>query len=82
MKYANRPLSLLVAGALVVTLAGCGGSAVSTLTASSAAGTVLSATESEFSLEGATAFTFTDGGMMKDIKLVVQVEGSKKADLK
>ena len=26
--------------------------------------------------------TFTDGGMMKDIKLVVQVEGSKKADLK
>ena len=63
MKYANRPLSLLVAGALVVTLAGCGGSAVSTLTASSAAGTVLSATETEFSLEGATAFTFTDGGI-------------------
>ena len=26
--------------------------------------------------------TFTDGGMMKDIKLVIQVEGSKKADLK
>ena len=26
--------------------------------------------------------TFTDGGMMKDIKLVVQVEGSKKAALK
>ena len=63
MKYVNRPLSLLVAGALVVTLAGCSGSAVSTLTASSAAGTVLSATESEFSLEGATAFTFTDGGI-------------------
>lgn len=63
MKYANRPLSLLVAGALVVTLAGCGSSAVSTLTASSVAGTVLSATESEFSLEGATAFTFTDGGI-------------------
>lgn len=63
MKYANRPLSLLVAGALVVTLAGCGSSAVSTLTASSAAGTVLSATETEFSLEGATAFTFTDGGI-------------------
>ena len=63
MKYANRPLSLLVAGALVVTLAGCSNSAVSTLTASSAAGTVLSATESEFSLEGATAFTFTDSGI-------------------
>ncbi|MGP5542141.1 YceI family protein [Psychrobacter celer] len=26
--------------------------------------------------------TYTDGGMMKNIKLVVQVEGSKKADLK
>ncbi len=26
--------------------------------------------------------TYTTGGMMKDIKLVVQVEGSKKADLK
>lgn len=26
--------------------------------------------------------TFTDGGMMKDIKLVIQVEGSKKANLK
>ena len=63
MKYANRPLALLVAGALVVTLAGCSSSAVSTLTASSAAGTVLSATESEFSLEGATAFTFTDRGI-------------------
>ena len=63
MKYANRPLSLLVAGALVVTLAGCSGSAVSTLTASSTAGTALSATESEFSLEGATAFTFTDSGI-------------------
>ncbi len=25
--------------------------------------------------------TYTDGGMMKDIKLVVQVEGSKKSDL-
>ena len=33
MKYANRPLALLVAGALVVTLAGCS-SAVSTITAS------------------------------------------------
>lgn len=43
MKYANRPLALLVAGALVVTLAGCS-SAVSTITASSAAGTALSAT--------------------------------------
>lgn len=63
MKYANRPLSLLVAGALVVTLAGCSNSAVSTLTASSVAGTALSATESEFSLEGATAFTFTDSGI-------------------
>ena len=63
MKYANRPLALLVAGALVVTLAGCSNSAVSTLTASSAAGTVLSATETEFSLEGATAFTFTDSGI-------------------
>ena len=63
MKYANRPLALLVAGALVVTLAGCSSSAVSTITASSAAGTVLSATESEFSLEGATAFTFTDSGI-------------------
>ena len=63
MKYANRPLSLLVAGALVVTLAGCGGSAVSTTTATSAAGTVLSAAETEFSLEGATTFTFTDGGI-------------------
>ena len=63
MKYANRPLALLVAGALVVTLAGCSNSAVSTLTESSAAGTVLSATESEFSLEGATAFTFTDSGI-------------------
>ena len=62
MKYANRPLALLVAGALVVTLAGCS-SAVSTITASSAAGTALSATESEFSLEGATAFTFTDSGV-------------------
>lgn len=62
MKYANRPLALLVAGALVVTLAGCS-SAVSTITASSAAGTALSATESEFSLEGATAFTFTDSGI-------------------
>ena len=30
MKYANRPLALLVAGALVVTLAGCS-SAVSTI---------------------------------------------------
>ena len=63
MKYANRPLSLLVAGALVVTLAGCSSSAVSTITASSAAGTVLSVTETEFSLEGATAFTFTDSGI-------------------
>ncbi len=63
MKYANRPLALLVAGALVVTLAGCSSSAVSTLTASSAAGNVLSATESEVSLEGATAFTFTDSGI-------------------
>ena len=26
--------------------------------------------------------TFADGGMMKDIKLTIQVEGSKKADLK
>ncbi|WP_440453788.1 YceI family protein [Psychrobacter sp. ASPA161_9] len=26
--------------------------------------------------------TYTDGGMMKDIKLVIQVEASKKADLK
>ncbi len=26
--------------------------------------------------------TFTDGGIMKDIKLVIQVEGSKKEDLK
>ena len=63
MKYANRPLALLVAGALVVTLAGCSSSAVSTITASSAAGTALSATESEFSLEGATTFTFTDGSI-------------------
>ena len=63
MKYANRTLSLLVAGALVVTLAGCRSSAVSTATASSAACTVLSVTESAFSLEGATTFTFTDGGI-------------------
>lgn len=63
MKYTIRPLALLVASALVVTLAGCSGNAVSTTTAFSAAETILSATETEFSLEGATAFTFTDGGI-------------------
>lgn len=62
MKYPSRTLSLLVAGALLVSMAGCSSNTASS-SASSAAASVLSAEESTLSLAGATAFTFTDSGI-------------------
>lgn len=57
----QRPLSLLVAAALAVSLAACSTTAASG--SSSASGTVIAAETTEYSLEGATAFTFTDSGI-------------------
>lgn len=62
MKYSNRALTLLVAGALLVSMAGCSstGSSAGSTAASAAS---LAAAETEFSLADATLFTFTDGGI-------------------
>ena len=57
----QRQVSLLVAAALAVTLAGCSTTAVSS--SASASGTVITAESTDYSLEGATAFTFTDSGI-------------------
>ena len=62
MKYPSRTLSLLVAGALLVSMAGCSSNTASS-SASSAAASVLAAEESTLSLAGATALTFTDSGI-------------------
>lgn len=62
MKYLNRALTLLAAGALLVSMAGCSstGSSAGSTAASAAS---LAAAETEFSLADATLFTFTDGGI-------------------
>ena len=57
----QRPLSFLLAAALAVSLAACSSTTASS--SSVASGTVINAESTEYSLEGATAFTFTDDGI-------------------
>ena len=60
----KRQVSFLVAAALAVSLTACGTAAISSSgSVSSVSGTVLAAESTEYSLTGATAFTFTDSGI-------------------
>lgn len=57
----QRPVSFLIAAALAVSLAACSSTTASS--SSAASGTVIAAENTTYSLEGATAFTFTDSGI-------------------
>ena len=59
----KRPLSFIIAAALAVSLAACSTASSGSSPASGASGTVIISENTEYSLEGATAFAFTNEGI-------------------